>query len=186
MNSIDTLNTSLYFSAAANASREAAKEQDKLKTSKTKKSAFTSMLEKQQEIEELASQGLPEEIAGMSQEDAVIYLKDALDIAADKLEEKQTAENFSAFRKTVSQFFKYIEKNNFEVTKKPRLRKRMTIKKSVFHTVRRPPDPYCQVRVVNQKLDEITSMILQNHGDKIAMLSKIGEIKGLIVDFFAE
>ncbi len=186
MNTIDPLNSSLYFTAAANASKEAQKEQDKLKTAKTKKSPFTSMLEKQQEIEDLASQGLPPEIAGMDEEEAVIFLKDALDIAADKLEEKQTAENFREFRKTVSQFFKYIEKNNFEVTKKKRLRSRMTVKKSVYNTVKRMPDPYCQIKIVNQRLDEMASMILQNHADKISMLNKIGEIKGLIVDFFAE
>ena len=116
----------------------------------------------------------------------MIFLKDALDIAADKLEENQTAENFTEFRKTVSQFFKYIEKNNFDVTKNKRLRSRIVTKKSVFNTVRRPQDPFFQIRVVNQKLDEMARMILQYHADKIQLLNKVGEIKGLIVDFFAD
>ena len=186
MNSVDPLGSSLYFSAAATASKEAKKEQDKLKTQNTKKTAFTTMLEKQQEIEQLASIGLPHEIAGMNEEEAVVFLKDALDIAADKLEENQTAENFTEFRKTVSNFFKYLEKTNFEVTTKKRLRTRMTVKKSVYHTVRKMQDPYKQITVINQKLDEMARMILQDHKDKILMLSKIGEIKGLIVDFFAD
>ncbi len=186
MNSVDPLGASLYFSATANASREAKKEQDRLKTNGTKKQGFSSLVEQRKEMENLASEGLPEEIAGMDQEEAVIFLKDALDIAADRLEENQNAENFAEFRKTVGQFFKYLKKNNFEVTKSKRLKTRMSVIKGVFHTVRRPQDPYFQIKIVNQKLDEIARMILQNHGDKLELLSKVGEIKGLIVDFFAD
>lgn len=189
MSSVDSVGSSLYFSAAAAsavASKEAKKEHEKLRTQGAKKASFSSLVQKNQEIEELESAGLPSEIAGMDQEAAVIFLKDALDIAADKLEENQTAENFTEFRKTVSQFFKYIEKNNFDVTKNKRLRSRIVTKKSVFNTVRRPQDPFFQIRVVNQKLDEMARMILQYHADKIQLLNKVGEIKGLIVDFFAD
>ena len=42
-----------------------------------------------------------------------------------------------------------------------------------------------QVQVVNRRLDELATMILQNHTDRIQMLTKVDEIKGLIVDFFA-
>lgn len=186
MSSIDSIGTSLYFSAAATASDEAKKNKDKLKTQNTKKASFSSIIEKKQKLEELESAGLPPEIAELNEEDAVVFLKDALDIAADKLEENQTSENFAEFRKSVQQFFKYIEKNNFEVTKNKRLKTRMTVKRSVFNTIRRPQDPYFQVKVVNQRLDEIARMILQNHADKIQLLNKVGEIKGLIVDFFAD
>ena len=49
-----------------------------------------------------------------------------------------------------------------------------------------PRDPLFQVRVVNEKLAELTAMVMQNHADKIKMLSKVEEIKGLLVDFLAE
>lgn len=186
MNSVDSVGTSLYFSAATFSAQETKKEQDKQKIGKAKKSTFSSFVKSNQEMEDLASAGLPLEIAGMSEEEAVVYLKDALDIAADKLEENQNAENFSNFRKTISQFFKYIEKNNFEVTKNKRLKKRFYTKKSVYNTVTRIQDPYFQIKIVNQKLDEMARMILQNHADKIQLLNKVGEIKGLIVDFFAD
>ena len=42
MSSMDVLNSSLYFSSVANASREAQKNQDKQKVDKTKKTAFSS------------------------------------------------------------------------------------------------------------------------------------------------
>lgn len=185
MNSVDALSTSLYFSATANAAREAKKEQENAKTQKAKKTPFSSILEKTQEEEKLASLGLPPEIAGLDEEDAVVFLKDALDIAADKLEERASAENFAQFRKSVSQFFKYLEKTNFEVTKRKRLRTRIITKKSVYNTIQRKQDPYFQIKVINQRLDEMASMILLDHADKLSMLSKIGEIQGLIVDFFA-
>ena len=112
MSSMDVLNSSLYFSSVANASREAQKNQDKQKVDKTKKTAFSSMMQKSQEIQELASEGFPVEIAGMSVEEAVVFLKDAVDSSADKLNDFVSAENFAEFRKSVSSFLKYVEKNN--------------------------------------------------------------------------
>ena len=117
MSSIDPLSSSMYFSAAATVSRETQKQKGSTKTDKTKKASFSSMVEKQQEIEELASAGLPPELAGLSDEEAVSFLKDAVDVAGDELEENMTAENFAKFRRSVSQFLKYIEKNNYEVAK---------------------------------------------------------------------
>ena len=57
--------------------------------------------------------------------------------------------------------------------------------KGVFFSEKREIDPFYQVRVIDTKLDELANMILQNYGDKISMLSKVNEIKGLIVDFMA-
>jgi uncharacterized protein YaaR (DUF327 family) len=42
-----------------------------------------------------------------------------------------------------------------------------------------------QLRVVDEKLNELATMVLQNYNDKIQMLAKVDEIKGLLVDFFA-
>lgn len=186
MSSIDQLSSSMYFSAAATVSRETQKQKGSTKTDKTKKTLFSSMVEKQQEIEELASAGLPPELAGLSDEEAVSFLKDAVDVAGDELEENMTAENFAKFRRSVSQFLKYIEKNNYEVAKIKRFgRERMYRGTSPFFAEKRKPEPYVQVQVVNKRLDELATMILQNHTERIEMLAKVDEIKGLIVDFFA-
>lgn len=186
MSSIDPLSSSMYFSAAATVSRETQKQKGSTKTDKTKKTLFSSMVEKQQEIEELASAGLPPELAGLSEEEAVSFLKDAVDVAGDELEENMTAENFAKFRRSVSQFLKYIEKNNYEVAKIKRFGRERTYRgTSPFFAEKRKPEPYVQVQVVNRRLDELATMILQNHTDRIQMLTKVDEIKGLIVDFFA-
>ncbi len=183
MSAIDPLSASLYFSAAATASRDAQKNAGKEKIQKQGKSRFSSLLEKNQEIDNLVNAGLPPEIAGLSVEDAVVYLKDALDSAADKLTDFASEENFCEFRRTVSQFLRYVQKNNYEVSKIKRFGKRHV--KGVFFEETRPRDPYFQIHVIDTKLDELAAMVLQNHGEKLALLTKVDEIKGLIVDFLA-
>ncbi len=184
MGDFDVLNSSLYFSAASAASRQAQREQDKLKSEKTKKSSFASIMKKEEELVELASAGLPAEIAGLSVEDAVNYLKDAVDMAAEELSGAANEKNVAVFRKAVGQFIKYIEKNNYEI----RSRKRLGVshRKSVYFEEKRPVDPLFNVRIVDKKLDELALMVLQNHADKLNLLAKIEEIKGLLVDFLAE
>ncbi len=181
MNSVDPLNSSLYFSAAAQASQESVKQKEK--AAKTKRSPFASMLERTQEVEELISAGLPSEIAGMDIEEALVFLKDAVDIAGDKLIEKMDAASFAEFKSSVGNFVRYVSKNNYEVCKTKR--RGYVKKQSVFFSEQRERDPHVQVRVIDKKVEELTLMILQNHSDKIKMLSKIDEIKGLVVDFFA-
>lgn len=180
---VDPLSSSLYFSAVANASREAQKNQDKNKVEKTRRTSFSSMVDKTKEMAELADAGLPIEIAGLSVEDAVVYLKDAVDSAADRLNDDLSAESFAGFRKAVSHFLKYVQKNNYEVTKIKRFGKRTV--KGVFFEETRPRDPYFQVHVIDAKLDELAAMLLQNHADKITMMGKVDEIKGLLVNFLA-
>lgn len=185
MSSIDSLNSSLYFSAAANVSKETQKRAETEKT-KSKRTSFSSMVEKQNELDSLASLGLPLEIAGMNTEDAFVFLKDEIDVTADDLSENMTAENFARFRKSVSQFMKFLEKNNYEVkTTKRGGRERVHKGLSPFFAEMRKPDPYIQVKVINKKLEELATMILQNHEDKLKMMAKLDEIKGMIVDFYA-
>ena len=57
MNSIDSLNSALFFTASSVAAKEAQKEQQKSKIDKTKKSAFAIAVEKNQEINELVQAG---------------------------------------------------------------------------------------------------------------------------------
>lgn len=184
MNSIDPLSSSLFFSATAAATRDS-KEKDKVK--EKKKSSFASMVEKNQEIEALVSAGLPAEIAGLSMEDSVVFLKDQIDSSADVLNSDFNAENFAKFRKSIAQFMKYVSRNNYEIIKRKRPGKPVLVKgvSNVFFSEKRDRDPLVQVKVVDQKLDELASMILQNYGDKLKMMSKVNEIKGLIVDFLA-
>lgn len=185
MSSIDPLSSSMYFSAAALASKQTQKESEKSKVSNTRKTRFSSVLEKTAEIENLAANGLPTELAGMDTEEALVFLKDQIDMAADALEDNINADNFAKFRKSVSQLLKYVEKHNYDVSEIRRLKRKRLISKPPYFEEVREVDPYYQIHVVNEKMDKLAMMILQNHEDKLNMLSKVEEIKGMIVDFFA-
>ena len=177
MAGLDALNQGLYFTASQVAGSQAASSTlKKTKADPPKKKAFSSVLERVQEENMLAQEGLPIELAGMDIEDAVIYLKDAADIAADKLRESQLPENFEEYRRKVSQFMKYIVKTNFRTKTKNR---------SGRSARRAALDPHTQIVVINQKLDELTRMLLHTHSDTLKMLAKIEEINGLLVDLIA-
>lgn len=172
MEGVDALNPGLYFAASQAASQAAAKEaQKKAKTEKTKKSLFASAFERSQAEHRLEEEGLPPEIAGMSTEAAVVFLKDAADIAADKLKNCQMPEQFADYRKKVGQFMRYIVKTNFRVEQHARRTRRK--------------NPQIQVVVINKKLDEMAQWMLHSHSDTLMMLAKIEEIKGLLVDLIS-
>ncbi|MBQ5470553.1 MAG: YaaR family protein [Treponema sp.] len=182
---VDPLSSSIYFSATAQASKQTQKEAEKSKTSKTTKSAFSSMVQKTQEMESLAASGLPPEIAGLDTESALVFLKDQIDMAADELEDNMNAASFAKFRKSVGQLLRYVEKNNYQVAQIRRLKRKVIISRKPYLEEVRDMDPYYQIRVVDDKLNQLASMILQNHAEKLQMLSKLDEIKGMLVDFFA-
>ena len=94
-----------------------------------------------------------------------------------------SSENFQKFRKSVGQFLKYVQKNNYEIKTKKRFGERHI--KTVFFEEKRKKDPYVQIHVIDQELDKLAAMLMQKHGDKIQFMSKVDEIKGLLVDFLA-
>lgn len=175
---IDSVNSNsgLYFSAAQMTQLNSTQQKKTEKTKKTKKFKFSKTLEKTQEEYSLIQEGFPPEIAQMETEEAAIFLRDQVDVAGDKLAENQLPENFANYRKQISLFFKFLEKNNFEVTKK---------EVRGFSKSGKPMPPKIQIRIINQKLDEMARYLLSAHREKILMLSKINEIKGLLVDLLA-
>ena len=169
-------NSGLYFQAAQAAQAEQAREKEKSR--RLSKIPFAEVLKKSHEELELQESGLPKEIAGMAPEDAVVYLKDAADIAADKLKAKQLPENFAVYRQKVSQFMRYIVKNNFVL--KEHLRFRSNPKRLLSK-----PNPYIQVAIVNQKLDDMARWLISSHHTTLGLLARVDEINGLLVDMLA-
>lgn len=169
---------SLYFAATQAASQQMAQQaRQAQKTEKKERSAFASALNRQQETAQLISEGLPVELAGMTEEEAIVFLKDEMDIAGDELKAKQNLEAMEKYRKKVGQFMKYVVRNNFEFIKKKRFGR---------NRKGRPVDPYCQIQVIDQKLNQLASEMLILHGSNLRLLAKVEEINGLIVDLLAE
>jgi uncharacterized protein len=179
MSSVDTINSSLYFSAVSSAASESARQaKKKEKTGGTSRtSLFRSALQKNEEMDELASAGLPPEIAGMDIEDAVVFLKDRVTMRGDVLSEKMTSDAFADYRVAVSQLMKFIIKHSFDIEQHKRMPDRKT---------RRERNPLVQIKIIDDSLNQIASAILSGQADKLKLLKKVEEIQGLIVDMLAE
>ncbi len=179
MAGVDSITSNLYFQAASmTAASQASKAKKEEETQKTKRSSFSSAMEKAQVLHQLEQEGFPPELADKSIEEAVIFLKDEADMAADRLKETQTQEQFVDYRKKVSRFLRYLERNNFEIE----YIKRPKIKKNGQFVER---DPYKQVVIINQKLEQIAEWLLSSHRDALTLLAKVDEIQGLMVDLMA-
>lgn len=168
---------SLYFNATQMASQQMAQQARKSgETQKKTKSTFATVFERKREESNLVSEGLPPEIAGMDEDEAVVFLKDAMDLAGDELKARQNLESMENYRKKVSQFMKYVARNNFAVITKKRFGRNRKGK---------PVDPYVQIQVIDQKLNQLASEMLILHGQNLRLLSKLEEINGLIIDLMA-
>lgn len=165
---------SLYFAAAQSASQQLA--QQAKKAGGKEKSAFASSLSRHQETAQLMSEGLPSELAGMSEDEAIVFLKDALDMAGDELKARQSLEAMEQYRRKVGQFMKYIVKINYNfITTRgqKKLRSGKVIK------------PMYQIEVIDQKLNQLAAEMMILHGANLRLLAKLEEINGLIVDLLA-
>lgn len=181
MADISSVNTqltsqSLYFASAQAAAQQMAQHETR-KSEKSHKTSFSSAFKKAQETAQLVSEGLPAEIAGMSEAEAIVFLKDAVDMAGDELKEQQNLEAMEKYRKKVGQFMKYVVRNNFEFIKKKRYGRNRKGK---------PVDPYFQIQIIDKKLNQLASEMLIIHRKNLDILAKIEEINGLIVDLMAE
>lgn len=176
VNGVDSFANQVFLNPASSAMTQSALNTSKAEnTKKTKKSKFSSMIDRQREVDSLEADGLPSELADMEEEEAVIFLKDAADIAADKLRESMLPENFKEYRKKVSQFMKYIARNNFEISKK---------EKRDFRTGK--VTARVQINIINQKLDDMARWLLDSHRDTLKLLAKVDEIQGMIIDLMAK
>lgn len=167
--------SALYFAQSQAVSKQMAEQARR--TEKKEKSVFASVLSKKKETEELISEGLPVELAEMSEDEAIVFLKDEMDLAGDELKLHQSLESMEKYRKKVSQFMKYIVKINYNFVM-TRTQKKLRNGKII--------KPYYQVQVINQKLNQLANEMLILHGRNLNLLAKVEEINGLIIDLLAE
>ncbi len=180
MPGVESLGQNAYFNVAqAVASQTAAqtsKKEAAEKTKKTGKKSFASAYEKSLAEKEMLDAGLPAEIAGMEVEEAAVFLKDAADIAAEKLKNSQMPDVYAEYRRTVGQFIRFIVKNNYNVAKH---------EASYISRKRGVKDPRIEVQVINQKLDDLAKWLMSSHKDQLNLLAKLDEINGMLVDLMA-
>ena len=188
MAEIDSLGSNFYYSGVQNSTNEAIRKNQKKEDVKSaKKSSFSKLLEPEEEPQ-FITKGLPPEISEMTFDDAVIYLKDAVDLAGNDLSENVNEENIKKFKDAVSQFISFVVANNFEVTSKKSKRSQFVSPVNCFSTYNTKPrikDPKMQINVINEKLMALTKATMQGQMNNLKILAQVDEIKGLIVDLMS-
>ena len=134
---------------------------------------FTEFLEDAAQAEELGP------LADLApSEEALTELMDAVHSAGSDLLDRPFHDEILRYKKAVRNFLHYVLENGYELLKIQGIKKKVMLrgesewKSTVFH----------QVRVVDRKLEELAAAILSGQTTQLERVSKLNEIKGLLVD----
>ena len=177
MSAIDPLQAALHVGSTShilNGTNKSKKKEDLLGKGSVKRSIFSALLE-EKENENVQLESLPEEISGLSYDEAVQVLIDSVYSAGDALKQKPYADSFVLYKKAVGNFMRFVVGQSYEIEEQEGIRRKTkagTFTKKKFSIV----------QVVNQELDRLASDILFNQAENIRMVAKVDEITGLLVD----
>jgi len=136
------------------------------KTGASQKKKFTHILEESRE-EQLFELGPIKEFS--ASDEALTALMDAVHSTGSELADRPFHDEILAYKKAVRNFINYVLKNAFEI-EKSQVRRKGKIKTHV------------QIQVIDHKLEELAAAILSGQTSQLERVSKIDEIKGLLVD----
>jgi uncharacterized protein YaaR (DUF327 family) len=102
-------------------------------------------------------------------DEALAALEDAVHSAGDALRDRPFQKEILDYKRAVRNFINYVVENAFEIEKSQTRRGgRQKI--------------YSQIRVIDGKLEELAAAILSGQTSQLERVSKLDEIKGLLVD----
>jgi uncharacterized protein YaaR (DUF327 family) len=111
-------------------------------------------------------------------DEAVQELIDEVQSTGNDLKRRPLADELLRYKKAVRNFLHYVVENSYElrelqgIVKKTVIRGKTEWKTTIFH----------QVRVIDQKLNQLAADIITKHISELDLQSKIEEITGLLVD----
>jgi len=111
-------------------------------------------------------------------EEALTELMDSVRSAGDDLIDRPFREEILRYKKAVRDFIHYVVENGYEIQKIRGNKKKVVLpdetkwKTTVYH----------QVRVIDQELEKWASILLSEQTTQLERVSKIDEIRGLLVD----
>ena len=138
-----------------------------------RKSLFSGLLEESLPAGEL---GPLRELA--PSDEALTELMDAVHSAGSDLKDRPFAPEILRYKKAVRDFINYVVKNSYELQKIQGIKRKI----SAGGRTEWKPAVYQQIKIVDQKLEELAAAILTGQIDQLQRVSKIDEIKGLLVD----
>lgn len=116
---------------------------------------------------------VPERLAHLPPERVLEALLDDVHSSGDTLKGKQTPETILAYKDAVRSFVGYIVDRAFGITETT----------SGGNILKRKK--FTQVQVIDAKLEELARGILSNQKNQLAVLERIEEINGLLVDLMS-
>lgn len=99
-------------------------------------------------------------------------LLDDIDAHGKKLLDHQSVEDLHAYKSKVKEFLSEAVKKIYK------LKEEMSFDRRGRHRI------YSQVEKVDKELEELTMMFMDQQQDKLAIASKIDEIRGMLVDIY--
>jgi uncharacterized protein YaaR (DUF327 family) len=128
----------------------------------------------------------PAETLPVSQETVNRLLEEARN-TGDVLRERPFPQEILAYKKAVRNFMRYVVDNGYRVAEQDGIPKYL---KPNFSGVRGSPDSLERTRryvvqVVDQRLDELAAALLGGQLSQLELLSRLEEIRGLLVDLIS-
>ena len=140
---------------------------------KIRKTLFADMLESSAPAGELGP------IREMEQSDgALTELLDAVHSAGSELLDRPFQDEILQYKRAVRNFIHYVISYGYELQKIQGIKKKVAVKgEAEWKTA-----VYCQIQVVDKKLDELAAAILSGQFTQLERVSRMNEITGLLVD----
>ena len=111
-------------------------------------------------------------------EEALTELMDAVHSAGNDLKERPFADEIFRYKKAVRNFIHYVVENGYEIEKVQGAKRKTQIRGEAEWEAK----VYHQIRVIDQKLEELAAAILSGQASQLTRVSKLDEITGLLVD----
>lgn len=180
MAAVDPMHISPFFAVPDAQPRKKVKDERTSAQNKSTGSVFGTLLketEKEAAIEaefetEVRENQNVREKAGLSFDEQLTELVDAVYAAGDELKKNPFTDTFIIYKKRLSRFMQFVVQNAYELEVRER---RKGTKRQQLVTV----------QTINAKLDELAADILYNQADQLKILAKVEEINGLVVDFLS-
>lgn len=152
----------------------AARSQESKRKEKPGLRRFDSLVrEKVEEGKTLGEAAVPAHLAGLPPEKILEALLDDVHSTGDTLKGKPLPDNIIAYKNAVRAFIRYVVDRTYTVTETT----------SGGNILKRKK--FTQVQVIDEKLEQLAAGILSNQKGQMALLERIEEINGLLVDLMS-
>ena len=117
-------------------------------------------------------------------EEAINLLMDEVRSTGDVLVSRPFSEEILNYKQAVRNFLNYVVKNGFTIEREEGIPHFL---KKGFKGRRGTPEAmegyaYTKIQIIDNKLEEMAAMLLSRQMDKLMLLSRLDEIRGLLID----